>query len=52
MVVFVQNGFILAQVDVFGQSRCIWAKIVVFVQIGCTRTKRLYSDKVVVFGHK
>ena len=48
---------------VFGQSGCIWtnmilpeqgasdrAKVVVFLQSGCIRTKWLYSGKVVVFG--
>ena len=48
---------------VFGQSGCIWAKVVVFVKrlylgkIGCIRAKWLYlgqnwlfSGKVVVFG--
>ena len=34
----------------FGQIRCIWAKLVVFRRIGCNRANSLYLGNIVVFG--
>ena len=35
-----------------GKSFCIRATVLVFGQIGCIRTKWLYTGKVVVIGQK
>ena len=40
-----KSGYILAKDVVFGQSCCIWAKVVVIGQ-------SFYSGRVVVFGQK
>ena len=59
MIVLVQNGFVWANVVVFGQKwfysgkiGCFRAKVVIFGQSGCIGTKWLYSGKVVVSGQK
>ena len=58
MVVLDQGGGFGSKVVVFGhmwlclgKSGCIRAKVVVFVQSGCLRSKWLLRGKVVVFGH-